>query len=79
MNISMIFYEIIRHSMAWQIELFSQFVVSRIIANEIFNLLVHFIIHWLRRQVELHVTTYIITLPVPSVTISLNYCKMGTK
>ena len=43
------------------------------------NLLVHFIIRWLRRQVELHVTTYMLTLPVPSVTISLNYCEMGTK
>ena len=43
------------------------------------NLLVHFIIRWLHRQVELHVTTYMLTLPVPSVTISLNYCKMGTK
>ena len=70
-------YEIIRHSLAWQIELISQFVASRIITMSL-NLLVYFIIRWLCRQVEIHVTTYILTLPVPSVTMSLNYCKMGT-
>ena len=42
------------------------------------NLLVYFIIRWLCRQVELYVTTYILTLSVPSVNISLDYCKMGT-
>ena len=73
----MIFYEIIRDSLAWQIELISQIVVSQIIASESY-LLVCFIIRWLCRQVELHVTTYILTLPVPSVNISLNYYKMGT-
>ena len=70
-------YEIIRHSLAWQFELISQFVASRIITMSL-NLLVYFIIRWLCRRVELYVTTYISTLPVPSVNISLNYCKMGT-
>ena len=65
-------YEIIRHSLAWQIELISQFVASRIITMSL-NLLVYFIIRWLCRQVELYATTYILILSVPSVNISLNY------
>ena len=60
-----------------QFELLSQFVASRIMTMS-HNLLVYFIIRWLCRRVELYVTTYISTLPVPSVNISLNYCKMGT-
>ena len=70
-------YEIIRHSLAWQLELIFQFVASRIITMSL-NLLVCFIIRWLCRRVELYVTTYTLTIPVPSVNINMTYCKMGT-
>ena len=70
-------YEIIRHPLAWQIELISQFVASRIITMSL-NLLVCFIIRWSCRRVELYVTTYTLTIPVPSVNLNMTYCKMGT-
>ena len=70
-------YEIIRHSLAWQLEFIFQFVASRIITMSL-NLLVCFIIRWSCRRVELYVTTYTLTIPVPSVNINMTYCKMGT-
>ena len=70
-------YEIIRDSLAWQLEFIFQFVASRIITMSL-NLLVCFIIRWLCRRVELYVTTYTLTIPVPSVNINMTYCKMGT-